>query len=87
MSNNPRTSPLQAVPSRPAKAKHSLKSKLSAYAIPGYDTIPGYVKSMHPTADVATQKAMVNAVKRHVDATGNIPSVSMCNQFLFKGLI
>lgn len=85
--NNPRTSPLQKVPSRPARAKHSLKSKLSAYSIPGYDTIPGYVNSMYPSVDLGTKRAMGNAIQRHIDSTGNVPTVSMCKSHLFKGLV
>lgn len=87
---NPRTSPLQKVPSRPARAKHSLKSKLSAYAIPGYNTIPGYVVSMHPGYDKATYRAMTNAIERYLATpTGQqygMPTPTQCN-ILFEGLI
>lgn len=85
--NRPRTSPLQKIPSRQAKSKHALKSKLSVYSIPGYDTIPGYVNSMHPKADVNTKKVMAYQIRKHLDATGEMPSISMCNMHLFKGLV
>jgi hypothetical protein len=87
---NPRISPLQKVPSRPARAKHSLKSKLSAYAIPGYNTVPGYVNSMHPKADQQTKRAMGNAIERYLATpTGQqygMPTPAQCN-ILFEGLI
>lgn len=87
----PRTSPLQAIPTRPARAKHSLKSKLSEYSYNQSPvSIPRYVTRMHPDASLQTRKAMVNAIERYLATdTGKrygMPTPTQCN-ILFEGLI
>lgn len=88
--NRPRISPLQPIPSRPAKAKHALKSNLSRYSIRGADTIPGYIKLHFPKQTLATYRAMENAVYRYLDTPNGmqygIPSPAMLKN-LFEGLI
>lgn len=89
--NRPRTSPLQAVPSRPVKAKHSLKSKLSEYSSNKAPvSIPRYVTRMYPEADRPTRRAMVNAIERYLATDAGrmygTPSPTHC-KILFDGLI
>lgn len=78
----PRTSPLQKVPTRPVRAKHSLKSKLSDYSSNKSPvSIPRYVTSVFPGTDLATKRAMVNAIERYMKENPNhgIPSPLMLN--------
>lgn len=87
----PRTSPLQKIPTRPVRAKHSLKSKLSTYSSNKAPVnIPGYVTSMYPHADIATKRAMTNAIERYLETDNGkrygMPSPVQCKQ-LFIGLI
>lgn len=64
--NRPRTSPLQPIPSRAAKSKHALKSRNSAYATRGADTIPGYVQAEFPTLPLPDKRAIANAIERYL---------------------
>ena len=86
----PRTSPLQKVPSRFARGKYALASRRSAYSIRGADTIPGYVRSMFPKADMPTVKTMGMIIEKYLDSpTGQeygMPTPNQC-KILFEGLI
>lgn len=86
-----RTSPLQPIVSRPAKAKHSLKSKLSTYSSNQAPVnIPGYVTSMYPGTDTATKRAMVASIERYLTTPAGqeygMPTPAMCVH-LFDGLL
>lgn len=88
---NMRTSDAQPIVSRPAKAKHSLKSKLCDYSSNKAPvSIPRYVVSMYPGADLPTKRAMVNAVERYLQSPDGVrygmPSPTQC-KILFEGLI
>lgn len=88
---NMRTSPLQPIVSRPVRAKHSLKSKLSAFSSNQAPvSIPRYVTSMYPGTDLATKRAMVNAIERYLTTPEGIrhgmPSPVHCRN-LFEGLV
>lgn len=91
MPNKPRTSDTQTIPTRPARAKHSLKSKLSNYSSNQAPvSIPRYVTSMYPGTDMPTKRAMVNAVERYLATPDGIkygmPTPSQC-KILFDGLV
>lgn len=88
--NRPRTSPLQPIPSRPARSKYALQSRRAEFANPGYDRIPGYVNATFPDQDTATKKAIVNVVERHFREHGTIPTPAMLfnrHNHLLDGLI
>lgn len=87
----PRTSPLQKIPSRPARAKHSLKSKISSYSIRGADAIPGYLAMNYPGQDADTYRAMHNALDIWMDTHPEqvtVPTPAQLNHLgIFEGLI
>lgn len=90
---NMRTSPNQPILSRPVRAKHSLKSKLSQYGSKAPVNIPGYVLSVFPDADLPTRRAMVGAVERYLGTpegqTHGMPSPAMLRMKngILEGLI
>lgn len=62
---NARTKDTQVVPSRQAKAKHSLKSRTVRYAIGGRDPeeqFAGYVTTVFPETDIETRKRFVKVL-------------------------
>lgn len=103
MSNRPnsRTLPTQPIVSRPIKAKHALKSKLSDFSSNKAPvSIPKYVNSILATPPyneikygIKTKKAMVNAIERYLNTpdihTGNLPEMPSPTQckILFEGLM
>ena len=92
MSNQPRTRDTQAVPTRPLRVKGMIRSRKVKYAVNGRSTRTQraeYIASMFPGQDLATYKAMHNALDRNIDANrGLVPTrEQILAQGIFDGLL
>lgn len=77
MSNHPRTSPNQKVPSRNAKAKHSLKSKLSSYGSGRGDAhahFADYLTKTFPETSIEDRKRWTDVLMYAYNSGKPIPS-------------
>lgn len=93
MSMRPRTSPNQAVPTRPLRTKGIIRSRVAHYSVNGTPAAvhrARYVVSMFPGYDTPTYRAMHNALDRYmaVNRTGTAPTrAQILAQGIFDGLL